>query len=262
MEISARAMVTVLWLLLLPTVSEAASLPVFDAGLNTLGLTEQWNQLKQLYEPVRQTANQIQQIENQVRQIEGMYTTIEQGAKNLARLNVTNAADLLGMLSVLESKLAQAQFLGYQAQHAVHQARGLYPRIQGLLTAEQQRTLMLHWAAVQRDSAHVAISTQAIREAQSRTQAQWTALLAQATAAEGALQVQQVTMQAQGVIRHQLLAIEQQLATQAREQSMRALEEASRIELEQTRMERALQPLDTTYTPQGRLLRGIRTGRE
>jgi len=33
MEISARAMVTVLWLLLLPTVSEAASLPVFDASL-------------------------------------------------------------------------------------------------------------------------------------------------------------------------------------------------------------------------------------
>ena len=79
--------------------------------------------------------------------------------------------------------------------------------------------------------------------------AQWTALLAQAKAAEGALQVQQVTMQAQGVIGHQLLAIEQQLATQAREQSMRALEEASRIELEQTRMERALQPLETHLYP-------------
>jgi P-type conjugative transfer protein TrbJ len=252
-----------LCLLLLPRLVGATGLPVFDAGLNTLGLTEQWNQLKQLYESVRQTANQIQQIQNQVKQIEGMYTTIAQGARNLARLNVTNATDLLGMLSVLESKLAQAEYIGYQAESAVNQARSLYPRIQGVLTAEQQRTLVLQWATMRRDAAQVAITTQAIREAQRRTQAQWTALLGQAQAAEGALQVQQVTMQAQGVIGHQLLAIEQQLATQARESSMRALEEASRIELEQTRMMKALQPLDVTaYVPQGRRLRGIRTGKE
>ena len=54
-------------------------------------------------------------------------------------------------------------------------------------------------------------------------------------------------MQAQGVIGHQLLAIEQQLATQARERSMQAMEEASRLEMEQFRMDKALQPLDTTY---------------
>ena len=44
-------------------------------------------------------------------------------------------------------------------------------------------------------------------------------LLQQAKAAEGALQVQQAQVQAQGVLGHQLLAIEQQLATQARERS-------------------------------------------
>ena len=211
---------------------------------------------------MQQTAQTITQIENQVRQIEGLYTQIEQGARNLARLDVTNATDLLGMLSSLDSKLAQAEYIGYQAQSAVNQARNLYPRIQGVLTAEQQRGLLLQWAAVRRDAAQVAISMQAIREAQARTQAQWTTLLGQAKAAEGALQVQQVTMQAQGVIGHQLLAIEQQLATQARERSMQAMEEASRLEMEQSRLEKALQPLDTTYAPQGRLLRGMRTGRE
>ena len=74
------------------------------------------------------------------------------------------------------------------------------------------------------------------------------------------MQVQQATVQAQGMIGQQLLAIEQQLATQARDAEQQALEEATRTEMEQTRMEQALQPLEGTYTPQGRLLRGIAPG--
>ena len=113
-----RRMVTLLCLLLLPRLGLAGGLPVFDAALNTLGIQQQWMQLKELYEMVQHTANQIQQIENQVRQIEGMYTQIEQGARHLARLDVSNATDLLGLLHQLESKLAQAEYIGYQAQSA------------------------------------------------------------------------------------------------------------------------------------------------
>jgi conjugal transfer/entry exclusion protein len=256
------ATVPLLCLLLLPRIGHATGIPVFDAALNTLGIQEQWNQLKALYESVQQTANQIKQIENQARQIEGMYTQIEQGAKNLVRLDVSNATDLFNLLQQLENKLHQAEYIGYQAQSAVTQARTLYPRIQGVLTAEQQRLLNLHWATMRRNSAEVSVSVQAVREAQGRTQAQWTTILRQAQQAQGNLQIQQAQMQAQGVIGHQLLAIEQQLATQARERSEQALESASRVELEQHLVDKALQPLEGRYEPAGRLLPMPRTGRE
>lgn len=213
-------------------------------------------------ESIKQTAYQVQQIENQVRQITGMSTQIEQAAKHLMRLDVTNAADLLGLAQQLESKIAQVEYIGYQAQAAVNQARSLYPRIQGILTAEQQRMLTLQWAAMRRDAAQVSISTQAIREAQARYQQQWATILSKAYTAEGALQVQQANVQAQGIMGHQLLGIEQQLVTQARERSEQALEAASRTELEQQILQRAMEPLSTTYTPQGRLLPMPRTGRE
>ena len=205
----------------------------------------------------------MRQIENQVRQIEGMYTQIAQAAKHLARLDVSNATDLLGLMAYLESKLHQAEYIGYQAQAAVTQARSLYPRIQGVLTAEQQRVLTLQWAAMRRDAAQVAISTQAIREAQARYQQQWATILSKASTAEGTLQIQQVQAQAQGVIGHQLLAIEQQLATQARERSEQAMEIASRTEMEQHLLDKAAATPGHAPTPaQGRLLRGMRTGRE
>jgi P-type conjugative transfer protein TrbJ len=248
--------------LLLPRLSLAGGLPVFDAALNTLGIQEQWIQLKELYESVQHTANQIKQLENQARQITGMYTQIDQGIRNLASLDVHNLQDLYGFLHQLESKLHQAEYIGYQAQAAVGQAQQLYPRIQGVLSADQQRTLNLHWATMRRNSAQVAISTQAIRDAQMRYQQQWADLINRAQGAVGNVQVLQAQVQAQGVIGHQLLAIEQQLATQARERSERAMEMATRAEMEQHLMDKSLAPLDGVYVPEGRLLPMPRTGRE
>jgi P-type conjugative transfer protein TrbJ len=257
-----RPRVLLLLGILLPQMSLAGGLPVFDAALNTLGVQEQWVQLKELYESVQQTANQIKQLENQARQLTGMYTQIDQGIRNLARLDVNNITDLYGLLSQLESKLHQAEYIGYQVQSAVTQAQTLYPRISGVLTAEQQRTLNLHWATMRRNSAQVAISTQAIRDAQMRYQQQWADLITRAQRAEGNVQVQQTAVQAQAVVGHQLLAIEQQLATQARERSEMAMEQATRTEIEQHLMDKSLAPLEGTYVPQGRLLPPPRTGRE
>jgi P-type conjugative transfer protein TrbJ len=251
-----------LGVLLLPRLSLAGGLPVFDAALNTLGVQEQWIQLKELYESVQQTANQIKQLENQAHQITGMYTQIDQGVRNLASLDIHNINDLYGLMHQLESKLAQAEYIGYQAQNAVNQAQTLYPRIYGILTADQQRTLTLHWATMRRNSAQVAISTQAIRDAQMRYQQQWADLILRAQRAEGNVQVQQTAVQAQAVVGHQLLAIEQQLATQARERSELAMEMATRTEIEQHLMDKSLAPLEGTYVPQGRLLPPPRTGRE
>lgn len=246
--------------LILAAPASSGGLPVFDAALNTLGIQQQWVQLKEMYESVQQTLNQIKQLENQARQITGMYTQIDQAARNLLSLDVSNIQDLYSLMYALESKLHQAEYIGYQAQSAVTQAQGLYPRVMGVLSADQQRTLTLQWAAMRRNAAEVAISTQAIREAQARVQGQWGTLIGRAQAAEGALQVQQAQVQAQAMLGHQLLALEQHLATQARGQSEAAMEQATRTEIAQHLTDRALAPLEGTYTPQGRLLAMPRMG--
>ena len=65
------------------------------------------------------------------------------------------------------------------------------------------------------------------------------------------MQVQQAAVQAQGMVGQQLMGLEQQLATQARERSEQAMEMATRTEIEQHLAEKALAPLEGTYTPAG-----------
>ena len=158
----------------------AGGLPVFDGALNALGVQQQWVQLKELYESIAQTANQARQIENQVRQITGVYTQVDQGIRNLARLDIDNITDLYGMMNQLQSKLSQAEYIGYAVDRAWHQAQGLYPRVYGVMHPDQRRKLTLQWAAMRRNSAQVAISTQAVRDAQARYQQQWADLIARA----------------------------------------------------------------------------------
>ena len=82
MELMARTTVAAPLLSSCSPAGGAAGLPVFDAARSIRWASQQqWVQLKELYESVRQTANQIKQIENQVRQIEGMYTKIDQGVE-------------------------------------------------------------------------------------------------------------------------------------------------------------------------------------
>ena len=107
-----------------------------------------------------------------------MYTQIDQGIRNLARLDVDNIADLYGLMNQLESKLAQAEYIGYQAQHAVTQAQGLYPA--GLWGHACGRSSARSTCSGRRcgaTAAQVAISTQAIRDAQARYQQQWADLI-------------------------------------------------------------------------------------
>ena len=240
-----RATLLLLSVLLLPRLSLAGGLPVFDAGLNTLGLQDQWLQMKALWESVEQTLNQVKQLEQQARQITGMYTQIDQGIKNLASLDLNNIQDLYGAMNMIQGKLHQAEYIGYQAQHAVTQAQGLYPRIYGVMHGPQRRQLTMQWAAMRRNAAQVSISTQAIRDTQARYQQQWADLIRQAEG-KGNVQVQQTQVQAQAVLGHQLMAIEQQLATQARERSEQAMEQATRTEIEQYLEDEAFRPLEGT----------------
>jgi hypothetical protein len=240
----------------------ASGLPVVDAALNSLGLIQLQNQIREYAAMLRQLQNEAQQIQNQITQIQHAASTVEQGARNLLTLRVNNARDLFGLVDQLEGKLAQAQAMGYTTERAMAQAKDLYPRIMGVLPAAEQRVLALRWNEVQRDNALVAVRTQAMQTAQQQYQQKWHDLLEKAAVAQGNLEIQQVQAQQQGLIGTQLLSIEQQLATSARQASARDLRDAAQREMEQAAVSSAVEVIATTYESQGRLLPMPRTGRE
>ena len=80
---------------------------------------------------------------------------IEQGIKNLKHLDLNNAAALLSLGQQLQSKLAQARMIGYEANLVVSQAQGVYPRVTSLLTGQQLMATRQQWAAAQREAATV-----------------------------------------------------------------------------------------------------------
>lgn len=251
-----------LWLLLLPGIGRAAGLPTFDAGLNAIGMKAEWDQLQKWWEMLKQTANQAKQLENQVRQIENQLRQIDQMRQSLTKMDMSQATSIFGMISLMEGRLSQAKYLGFLASNSVERAQALYPSVQRMLTPQEQQRLKTQQQAARRDTAQVGISIQAIVEAQRRMQTEWTTMLKEAQAAEGPTAIQQVQIKAQAAQAQHLMAIEQQLAMQAREQSMRTLEAVSKEEMEQALTDAALQPLEGAYVPQGRFIRGIRTGRE
>lgn len=247
-------------LLALPCVSQA-QWAVIDTSAIAQLLTQYKAQLMQYAEQMKQTQQNMAQIENQLRQIQYAYTTVQHGATNLQHLNLNRAQDLLRLGNELQRKLAEAEYIGYQAQHAWTQARTLYPNIQKVLKAEDKRWLERDWAKAQRDAARIGVMTQAMSEEQKRYQNYWADVINKAAAAQGNLQIQQAGVQAQGLLGGQLMSIEQQLATAARQQSQRDLQEASRTEMEQNAQEAVAKPLDTAYTPQGQALT-LSTGKE
>lgn len=222
-----------------PQRSQAYVLIVEDPVLIGKQALEYAAQLKQYAEQIAQTKNQMEQIRQQ--------------AINLMSLRLNNAQDLLNLQQQLESKLNQARWISYNANRAVSQAAGLYPKIAGLPDAAQRRSLERQWAAAERDSAEVAIATQAIEERQARYQQEWATVLNQAAAAQGNLQIQQANAQGLGLLGGQLQSIEQQLATQARERSQQTMKGATQTEMEQRALEQITQGYERPYTAEGEI---------
>jgi type IV secretion system protein TrbJ len=257
-----RALACVLVLLALAPVVGAATLPVIDVSAIANLITQYKLQIQQYLEQLRQTQNQIQQLQNQIRQIQHAYTTVQHGIANLQKLNMNKTGDLLQLVQQLQSKLSQAEYIGYTVDRAWTQAKDVYPKAQAIVTGAQRRQMEMQWAAAKRDAAKVAVQTQAIKTAQEKYQQQWADIVAAARAAEGNLQIQQAQAQGQAVMGNQLLSIEQHLATAARGHTQQALESATKVELEQLAIEHSTTVFDTTYFGQGQVLRMSRTGRD
>lgn len=234
-------------------------MPVVDAALNALGLKQIEQEIKEYAAVLKQLANEATMIENQVRQIQYAYSTVQQGAQNLLRLDLNNASSVMGLINQLEGKLAQIDAIGYSAQGAIDNMTRLYPTISARLDADAQRVLALTWSQAQRDNAKIAMQVQAIRESKDTYNQRWTEVLNKAYAAQGSLQIEQANTQALGLVGGQLVNIESQLAVIGREQTSRNLRETTLMEMEQRANEVSGRATDTTYEARGRLLTMPRT---
>lgn len=237
--------------------------PVIDTAALVESVKQFEQQLSMYREMIEHTRQQAQHLQQQIQQIHHAYTTVQQGARNLLTLDVTNLADLLTLSDQLARKLDHAESLGYQSAQVWEQARGLYPQIQQAMNGQAQRDLRRQWAAAQRSSARVALETQAIAAEQRRYAEEWQEALQWAAQARGALQIEQAQAQMLGIQGSQLQQIQQHLATQARHATEQTLEKASQTELEMAVAETVTTPYNVQgFTPAGRLLAMPRTGEE
>ena len=258
-----RCRLSLAGLLLLPVLSLAATIPVIDTAQLAQMVQQMQHQINMYREMILQSKQQVEQIYNQIQQIQHAATTVQHGATNLLTLDLDSWQDLLALSDQLDAKLQYAESLGFQSGQTWQQARQLYPQIQGVLNGKQQRDLKRQWAAAERQTAHVALETQAIAESQRQYRQEWHEAMAAAVQARGAHQIAQAQAQMLGLQGSQLQAIQQELATQGRHATERTLREASETEMEVTAAEAATQPYNLSgYTPAGRVLRVPRTGKE
>ena len=240
----------------------AAQWAVLDIDSLRQSIQEYKLHIQKYTEMVEQTRRQVEMIRNQIQQIEYAYTTVEHGVTNLMKLDFNGAEDLLNLHRTLNGKIRQAERIGYTAETTWGRAEALYPKIQGVMDAGAQQALHREWAATKREAGQVAIATQAIAASHEEQQRKWQDILNAAYAAQGHLQAQQATVQAQGVIGSQLMEMSKQMATQARHESLKVLEEASRTEMEQTAIQHVTTEVNTVYQHAGRRLKMTTTGRE
>ena len=228
-----------LFLLVLPVLSRAATIPVIDTATLAQMAQQAQQQINMFREMIEQTKQQVMQIYNQIQQIEHAARTVEHGAQNLLTLDLDSWQALLALSDQLDQKLAYAESLGFQSGQTWQQAQQLYPQITGVLNGKQQRDLKRQWAAAERQTAHVALETQAIAESQRQYRQEWQEAMAAAVQARGAHQIAQAQAQMMGIQGNQLQQIQQHLATEARHTTERTLREASETELEVNAAERA-----------------------
>jgi P-type conjugative transfer protein TrbJ len=246
--------ILVVSLLLVPTRSQASGLPVVDVDAGIKLFLQYKQQLVQYVEMVKQTANQVQQVQNQAQQIVAAYEQVKQGVQNLQHFDLNNATNLLGLISQFDSKLNQAQMLGYQAQHVVRQAQSLYTRLEGVVDGRTLAAMQQRWAGVQREGALVALQVQSVQVQHQQRMAQIADLMNRAAATRGNLDAQQALAQGQGLIATQLVTIEQQLATQGRLQAMTAMQQATLDEATAHALAEASGTIDLGGPPRGRIL--------
>jgi P-type conjugative transfer protein TrbJ len=231
-----------------------AGMPVFDEVLNAQAILQLRQQIAQYAQIIKQVENEARMIKNQIDQIQHAATTVEHGARNLLKLDFSNAQAVLGLMDQFNGKLAQIEGIEYTLSGAVASARRLYPQVATPMAAADKRALDLQWSGTQREAARVAVETQAILEQQRQTRQQWRDLYEAARTAEGSLQVQQALFQAQALQGAQLGQIEQQLATAGRLQAEKTLKEAAETEIEQARLTKDIAPVSFAHTARGKLL--------
>ena len=240
-------------LLVLPTLGQAASLPVIDIGAITQAITQYRTMLQQYVEQLKQTQQGIDQIKNQMQQSQYAYDQVQQGIKNLQHLDINNAGSLWSLGQQLQDKLRQADLITYDASRAYGQAQQFYGKVSGMVSGPQLRQMQRQWAGVQREAGQVGVAVEAIRQQQADLMVRQRDLLNKAASAKGNLDIQQAQAQLQGLQSQQLHSIENQLATMGRAQAVQTLEEAVMKEATAAALEQASGTITISAQPAGRL---------
>ena len=228
---------------------------VIDAGNIAQNVIQATNSVRQVAQQAQQLINETTQIYNQVQQIAHLYTQVQQGVQNLQSFDMQSANYILGLAQQIDSKLGQAQQLGYQASAAAGQMQRIYDTSRGVATWEEGNMIRRRWLNIRQEASTVSVQVQAIQGQLQSSSQQVAELTRRMTATQGNRDTLQAMGQQQGMTNQLLLQIQQQQAVADRlrliEAQERAAQEAARLQWEQQWLPA---PQDVPYTGQFRVL--------
>lgn len=198
-------------------ISPAMAIPVFDATNYSQNLL--------------QAARALQQINQQITQLQNEATIIQQGAKNLERIDFPQLDELTQTLQQIDRLMGQAQGIDFKVDDLEAQFKRLYPGSAERLLKSDAR---LAEAKARLDTAMsafrqtIGVQSQVAQNVASDARI-LQAIVAKSQGAAGGLQAQQATNQLLALAAKQQFQLQNLLATQFRSESMEA---ARRVQAE------------------------------
>jgi type IV secretion system protein TrbJ len=198
---------------LLPA-SPAMAIPVFDATNYSQNLL--------------QAARALQQINQQITQLQNEATIIQQGSKNLERIDFAELGELTRTMQQIDRLMGQAQGIDFKAAQMETQFKQLYP---GSAERALKSNARLTEAKKRLDTAMSAfqqamgVQAQVVENVASDARI-LQAIVAKSQGAAGGLQAQQATNQLLALTAKQQFQLQNMMAAQYRSESMEAARRA------------------------------------
>jgi type IV secretion system protein TrbJ len=221
---------------LLPA-SPALAIPVFDATNYSQNLL--------------QAARALQQINQQITQLQNEATIIQQGNKNLERIDFAELDELTRTMQQIDRLMGQAQGIDFKAAQMETQFKQLYPGSaeralkSNARLAEAKKRLDTAMSAFQQA---MGVQAQVVENVASDARI-LQAIVAKSQGAAGGLQAQQATNQLLALTAKQQFQLQNMMAAQYRSESMEAARQAQATSEAQAATKKFLGN-GKAYTPQ------------
>jgi type IV secretion system protein TrbJ len=188
----------------------ALAIPVFDPTNYTQNLL--------------QAARALQQINQQIEQLQNEATMIQQGNKNLERIDFPQLDELTQTLQQIDRLMGQAQGIDFKTAQMDAQFRKLYPGSAGRLLKSDARLAEAKTrleAAMGAFRQTMSVQAQVVENVAADTRV-LQAIVAKSQGAAGGLQAQQATNQLLALTAKQQFQLQNLMAAQFRSESMEA----------------------------------------